>query len=273
MRSGPASTGRCQATDPAVATAVSPAMVRRRDRVVVLAATTGLLALSWGLLLRMDHGSAPLHHAVLEPHVHGPLVWAWLSSFLMWMVMMVAMMLPAVMPWILLFTTLSRQHDATQAPLMPTGLFAGGYLAAWGAFSIAAAGVQIALQQAGLYHPAALRTPRLLGGALLIVAGVFQLSPLKAACLRHCRTPLAFFLARWRDGPAGAFGMGLRHGLWCLGCCWALMAVSFAVGVMNLLWMAALTLFLCVEKIAPRGARLGQVAGLLLVIWGIWQIG
>ena len=247
-------------------------MVRRRDRFLVLTSATALLVLSWMLLLRMDHGGGSLQHTILAPHPHGPVGWALLSSFLMWMVMMVAMMLPAVMPWILLFTKLSRQHATARAPLMPTGLFAAGYLAAWGAFSVAAAAVQIALQQAGLFHPVSLRTPRLLGGVLLIVAGVFQLSPLKAACLRHCRTPLAFFLARWRDGPAGAFDMGLRHGLWCLGCCWALMAVSFTLGIMNLLWMAALTLFLCVEKIAPRGARLGQATGIVLLAWGIWQV-
>lgn len=238
----------------------------------MLAAAAALLGLSWTLLLQMDHGRDSLHHAILGPHTDGMLVRAWLSSFLMWMVMMVAMMLPAVMPWILLFTTLSRRQGTIGTPLLPTGLFAGGYLAAWGAFSVAAAGAQIVLQHAGLFHPAALRTSHLLGGVLLIVAGSFQLSPLKAACLRHCRTPLTFFLARWRDGPAGAFGMGLRHGLWCLGCCWALMCVSFALGIMNLLWMAALTLFLCVEKTAPQGARLGQAAGIVLLLWGIWQI-
>ena len=236
----------------------------RSDRLVVVSAAAGLLALSWLILLRAEHTGGQPHDALLAPHAHGAGAAALLSGFCMWMVMMVAMMLPAVMPWILLFTRLSRGKEA--------GLFSAGYLVAWAGFSLAAALVQSGLQQSGLFDAAELRTGRLLGAIVLIAAGLFQISPLKAACLRHCRTPLAFFLARWRDGPAGALGMGLRHGLWCLACCWALMAVSFALGVMNLLWMAALTVFLCVEKVAPAGARLGRAAGVVLLVWGVWQI-
>jgi predicted metal-binding membrane protein len=111
-----------------------------------------------------------------------------------------------------------------------------------------------------------------LGGAVLVAAGLFQFTPLKAACLAHCRTPLGFFLSSWRDGPRGAFRMGLEHGRYCVGCCWALMIVAFALGVMNLAWMAVLTLGLSIEKIAPRGPLVGRAFGALLTAWGVWMI-
>ena len=107
---------------------------------------------------------------------------------------------------------------------------------------------------------------------MLLLAGLFQVSPLKAACLRHCRSPLGFFLTRWREGPVGAYRMGLQHGAYCVGCCWALMMLSFALGVMNLLWMTALTLFLCLEKIAPGGATSSRLSGLVFMAWGLWMM-
>ncbi len=129
--------------------------------------------------------------------------------------------------------------------------------------------VQQQLVGLALLDPVDLTVGPRVGGALLIVAGLFQWSPLKTACLRHCRNPLSFFLSRWRDGPAGAFRMGFRHGAYCVACCWALMALAFALGVMNLLWMAALTLLLCLEKIAPAGRGTGRAFGLAFVVWGV----
>ena len=190
----------------------------------------------------------------------------------MWMAMMVAMMLPPVLPWVLLFASTNRSRDPEAGPYFPTALFLGGYFAAWAPYCLAAALAQGLLQQAAWLSTVDLRVGPQAGGALLVAAGLFQVTPLKAACLKHCRTPLGFFLERWRDGPAGAFGMGLRHGLYCLGCCWALMGLSFALGVMNLLWMAVLTGILCVEKIAPGGQALSRAFGVLLTVWGIWLL-
>ena len=149
---------------------------------------------------------------------------------------------------------------------------ATGYGAVWGAYALAAASVQVGLQHAGVLVAPGPTLPARLGGLVLVAAGVFQFLPLKAACLSLCRSPVSFFLASWRDGPGGAFRMGVRHGSHCLGCCWALMAAAFALGVMNLSWMAALTVVLCVEKLVPRGAELGRMAGGVAVILGIWMM-
>ena len=238
----------------------------RRDRIIVLSAATVLVLVSWLALIQTHSPSAPAH-AILEPHATGGLA-AIVIAALMWMGMTVAMMLPPVLPWILFFSSVAREQDARRSPLPPTALFASGYFAVWGGYCLVAATIQTTLQDLALLSAVELRTGPYLGGALLVGAGIFQLSPLKAACLKHCRSPLAFFLARWREGPSGAVGMGFRHGLYCLGCCWALMAVAFALGVMNLLWMAALTLILCVEKIAPGGQRLGRAFGVMLIVWG-----
>ena len=243
----------------------------RRDRFVVVVSAGGLLILSWIVLSR--HAlSTSSHHAVLMPHALPAPGGRFALAFLMWMVMMVAMMLPPVMPWILLFASASRTRSASAPPFVRTGLFVGGYLTTWAVYCLAAAAVQLVLQQRGLLGADDQKTIPLVGAGLLISAGLYQLTPLKSACLRHCRSPISFFLSRWRNGPAGAFQMGLRHGLYCVACCWALMALSFALGVMNLLWMAAVTLMLCVEKIAPGGRLLSRVFGLLLTTWGVYLL-
>lgn len=234
-----------------------------RDRIVISAAVALLLAVSWAVLAY--HGADYTH--ALTPHSASPTFAGFALAFLMWMVMMTAMMLPSVMPWITLFASTSRRSDAEAEPLVSTGLFVSGYFAIWGAYSAGAAFAQLLLQR-GAQLPLA----PYVGGALLLSAGAFQLTPIKAACLRHCRSPLGFFLSQWRDGPVGAFQMGFRHGTYCLGCCWALMALSFALGVMNLLWMAALTLLLCVEKLAPGGQTVSRVFGVVLAAWGVWLL-
>jgi predicted metal-binding membrane protein len=151
-------------------------------------------------------------------------------------------------------------------------VFGAGYLAVWTGFSAVAGLSQWLLHRAALLSPAmASATPRL-GGGLLIAAGVYQWLPLKGACLMHCRSPLGFFSHAWREGAAGALLMGLRHGLYCVGCCWLLMALLFMAGVMNLLWVAAIAGFVLVEKVVPGGRLLGKVAGALLVAWGTWAL-
>ncbi len=186
----------------------------------------------------------------------------------MWMLMMVVMMLPAVLPWLTGFAALSRDRGSGAIRGGWVALLGLGYLAAWLAFSVVGASLQIGLRSWGLMGvSAALLAP--LAGLVLVGAGLYQVTPAKAACLEHCRTPMSYFLSRWRNGPAGAFRMGLSHGAFCVGCCWALMLTGFALGVMNLAWMAVLTVVIAVETLAPRGERIGRLAGAALVVWGL----
>ncbi len=200
------------------------------------------------------------------------------SSFLlaasMWFGMMAAMMLPVSIPWVRALISLSDGGGGVRAGVPSArepwarvrsgALFLAGYLSVWLLFSLAAATVQL-----GTAAVVPLDRDGPLAGFLLVGAGLYQLSPVKAACLRHCRNPLTYFLTRWRDGPRGALGMGWGHGLYCLGCCWALMALALVLGVMNLLWMAVLAAVVCVENLAPGGAVIGRIAGVGLVVWGV----
>ena len=186
----------------------------------------------------------------------------------MWMLMMVVMMLPAVLPWLIGFAALARDRESGAVRGGWVALFGLGYFAAWIAFSVVGASLQIGLRSWGLLGAsAALATP--LAGLVLVVAGLYQVTPSKTACLEHCRTPMSYFLSRWRNGPGGAFRMGLSHGAFCVGCCWALMLTGFALGVMNLAWMAVLTMVIAAETLAPRGERIGRLAGAALVVWGL----
>ena len=186
----------------------------------------------------------------------------------MWMLMMVVMMMPAVLPWLIGFAALARDRESGAVRGGWVALFGLGYFAAWIAFSVVGASLQIGLRSWGLLGAsAALATP--LAGLVLVVAGLYQVTPSKTACLEHCRTPMSYFLSRWRNGPGGAFRMGLSHGAFCVGCCWALMLTGFALGVMNLAWMAVLTMVIAAETLAPRGERIGRLAGAALVVWGL----
>jgi predicted metal-binding membrane protein len=190
----------------------------------------------------------------------------------MWWVMMVAMMLPSAAPMALLFATVNRTSRKQGRTCVPTGFFVAGYLVAWGGFSLLAVLLQWGLERLMVLSPMMPTTSLYLGAALLIAAGVYQLTPLKHACLRHCRSPSQFIAHHWRGGTGGAFRMGLEHGLFCLGCCWVLMALLFYGGVMNLWWIAGLALYVLIEKLAPAGHRLGRYAGGLLIIWGAWLL-
>jgi predicted metal-binding membrane protein len=192
-----------------------------------------------------------------------------LLLFVMWAVMMVAMMVPSAAPMILSFLTVNQRRSATARPLVPVGLFVLGYLMLWTAYSAVATLAEWGLHQATLLSTSMTATSRTLNGGLLIAAGVFQLTPLKRACLKGCRSPLSFLMSEWREGMAGAFVMGLRHGAYCLGCCWILMALLFVAGVMNLFWVAVIALLVMAEKILARGELLGHVAGIALMTIGV----
>lgn len=195
---------------------------------------------------------------------------AWM--FIMWVAMMAAMMLPSAVPAVLTYVTASRRGAAAKKPEIGTAGFVLGYLAAWTGFSLAATLAQSVLHAGGLLSMEMRTTSGLLSGCILLAAGAFQFTPLKRACLRKCRTPMGFVLAEWRDGVAGAAIMGVRHGAYCVGCCWALMAVLFVAGVMNVLWVAGIAVLVLLEKVVPGGEGLARVSGMSLMLLGIWFI-
>ena len=249
--------------------------VLRRDRLVLVAGLVAVLAMAWGWLIAgagMEMSAVEMTAmARMDGWLMQPAVWKPAYAvliFAMWWVMMVAMMLPSAGPMLLLFARVNRKEKAAGAPLLPTALFATGYLLAWGGFAVVATGLQWGLESARLLSPMLATTNYWLGAAILVAAGLWQLTPLKAICLRHCRTPLGFLIGNWRAGRAGALRMGLEHGAFCLGCCWFLMVLLYFGGVMNLYWIAGLAVFVLLEKAIPLGHWLGRVAGIALVAWG-----
>ena len=190
------------------------------------------------------------------------------AVFVMWALMMMAMMLPSATPMLLTFANLNRR----KGDITPTWAFAAGYLALWTGFSAFATVAQWGLQRADLISPMIVSTSPAMTASLLIAAGVFQFTPLKRRCLRHCRTPMGFLITDWRDGLSGAWTMGLRHGVYCLGCCWALMCLLFVIGVMNLAWVGALTLAVLAEKALPGGERIGNLLGIALIAVGVFSL-
>jgi predicted metal-binding membrane protein len=204
----------------------------------------------------------------------GPDLQPWSAStllplFLMWAEMMVAMMVPSAAPMLLAFAAVNRQRRQQEQPYVPTALFALGYLSVWLGFSGLAAVAQWVLHSVALLSPTMTSRSSWLAGGLLVASGVFQWTPLKHACLKHCRSPLSLLLNDWVEGHKGALIMGWRNGLYCTGCCWLLMALLFVAGVMNLWWVGLITLFVLAEKIAPQTWHVGAVAGAMLLVWGL----
>ena len=242
-----------------------------RDRAVVLAGLAGVTGLAWIYLFvaATEMGGMAEAGAMAVMRIRPWTGLDFLLLYLMWVVMMVAMMLPSAAPMILLFAAIRRKREARGVAFAPVGAFVAGYVAVWSVFSLAATLLQWGLEQAALLSPTMAGAAPLCGGALLVTAGLYQWTPLKQACLRHCRSPVHFIVGRRRDGRGGAFVMGLEHGAFCVGCCWVLMGLLFVGGVMNLLWVAAIALFVLIEKVLPFGARAGRVTGALLALAGI----
>lgn len=220
-----------------------------------------------------------VHHATGNGALHSafmPQLTAWgveeiWMTFVMWAVMMAAMMLPTAIPMLLAFMTVNRQRE-NGGVIVPIWAFTSGYLGTWTVYSAGATVAQWGLLRAALLSPATLVSGPALGGALLIAAGIFQWTTWKDACMTKCRNPIGFLLTHWRPGNMGAFSLGSRYGFYCVGCCWLLMVLSFALGVMNLVWMAALTVFMLIEKISPAGRFISRTAGLGLIAWGGWML-
>lgn len=243
--------------------------VLRRERIITLAGLALVVALAWLYLLRVSRQMADMAAMGMAQMVD----WTFRDTALtaaMWVTMMVAMMLPTAAPMVLMFTTVNRRRRAQlEAPYVDTGLFTLGYLVVWGAFSVTATLAQWALHAATLLSERTLTATPLIGSGVLIAAGIYQVTPLKYACLARCQTPLGFLLGQWRDGRFGSFVMGVRHGLFCLGCCWMLMALLFVGGIMNLTWVAAITVFVLAEKVIPAGRAVSWTAGAVLLGWGL----
>lgn len=245
-------------------------LVLKRERVIVAAGLAGVVALAWLYLLAGAGIDMSMAGMPMEPM-------PWSASyaalvFAMWCVMMIAMMIPSATPTVLLFAAIKRKQRASVNPAAETWVFLCGYLLIWTGFGLGATLAQWALESAGLLSMAMESTSRLLGGVILLAAGLYQFAPVKHACLRHCQSPLLFLSQHWRPGSAGALWMGLRHGGYCVGCCWFLMTLLFVNGVMNLVWVAGIALYVAFEKLLPHGQGLSRVAGGGLILWSAWML-
>ncbi len=243
----------------------------KRDHIVLTGALVLVAGLAWVYMARMAAGPAPTCHFPSA----GVRLWSTFdfgAAVAMWVVMMVAMMLPIVSPWLLALSMAAREREPGPAPYPEVGGFLLGYGAVWVGYSVLAAAGQMLLQRMALLSSEGVLTSPIVGGALLGVAGVYQWTPFRDSCMTHCRSPFAFFLSDWRAGSWGAFSMGARHGIYCAGCCWALMALSFVFGVMSLAWMGLLTAFLLLEKVTSAGPWLGRAAGALLLGDALWSL-
>ncbi|MEX2482382.1 MAG: DUF2182 domain-containing protein [Gammaproteobacteria bacterium] len=240
------------------------------------AALLAISAVSWVFLIASERAMAAMSGtglidrlmlAMMQPSAMLPYLAA---TALMWLVMMVAMMVPAVLPMVMVYRGIYRGVDRGLA----TASFVSGYFAAWGAFALLAALGQWWLHAQGLLYGMRLAASAQVAAVLFVVAGLYQLSPFKEACLARCRSPLGFFMADWRDGLRGAFAMGARHGLYCIGCCWLLMVLMFAGGAMSVLVMAALAALIVAERLLPGGPWPARVPGVALIVLGTvtwWQ--
>ena len=236
-----------------------------RDRLVVVTGLFVLTALAWAYLVWLSQGMRmPAAGMVVGAHAWSPA--EFVLVFVMWAVMMVGMMTPSAAPMILMYARVGRQAALQGKPLAATGFFAAGYLLAWMTFSLVATLAQWSLHKALLLTPMMASASAVLSGAVLIAAGLYQWTPAKRACLHHCRTPISFILQHggFRRAPRGSLVLGFRHGLYCIGCCWALMALLFIGGVMNLLWIAVISVLVLAEKVIPAGTWLPRIAGVTL---------
>ena len=258
----------------------------RRDRAVVIVALAIITALAWADLAWLAGDMAmggmdmtgyrmiPAGRSLMMPAdaPWQPIEFGYVV--VMWVVMMIGMMTPSAAPMILIYARVGRHAASEGKPFAAASWFAGGYLFAWTTFSLIATLAQWALERAALLTPMMQSASNRLGAAVLILAGLYQWAPLKDACLSHCRSPLLFIQQHggFRREPLGALALGFRHGIYCIGCCWALMALLFAGGVMNLFWIATLAVLVLLEKVVPFGRVIARVAGLAFIAGGAWLL-
>jgi predicted metal-binding membrane protein len=237
----------------------------KRNSWAILGSLTGITLLAWVYLFSIAGDMSGMATMQLP-------MWTaqyFLMMFLMWAIMMVGMMLPSVAPTVLIYSAVARKSAKQGTPVAPVGAFVSGYIAIWIGFSLFATLLQWGLEKAALLSPMMVSKSASLGALILIIAGVYQWLPLKDKCLHQCRSPMDFISTHWQTGTLGAFKMGLSHGGYCVGCCWALMGLLFVGGVMNLMWVALIALFVLLEKVLPLGARGGRVTGALMIAFGM----
>jgi predicted metal-binding membrane protein len=251
--------------------AVEAVLSRPYQTLVVVVALLPLACWAWVVAMARDMygpmtGASAWMMTVTWDTPRLVLLWA------MWAAMMAGMMLPTITPLLMLYARAVRNRTDIVNPAFRIYAMAAGYVLVWAIFSVGATVLQRTLASASvltmMMEPASSRT----AAALLFIAGVYQLTPLKAACLRACRSPITALTSRWREGAAGAFQMGVSHGLYCLGCCWALMLLLFAGGVMNLVVILVLTAWVAIEKLAPFGMHTARASGVLLIAAGAWML-
>lgn len=243
----------------------------RRDRALVIAMLVAVTALAWIYILAgagMNMSSGMVAMSMRMPWTPGYA----LLVCAMWWVMMVAMMLPSASPVVLLFAKVASSQKQAGKPFVPAGFFLAGYLLAWGGFSLTATGIQWALESRGVVDMMSGSSSRILSGLILTLAGVWQFTPLKQVCLRHCRSPMSFLMHGFRPGVGGALRMGAGHGAYCLGCCWFLMGLLFYGGMMNLYWISGLAFYVLLEKTVPAGHWISYLVGVGLVVFGGWLL-
>jgi predicted metal-binding membrane protein len=248
----------------------------QRDRLVLFSGLIGISAIAWAYTIMLSggagHGAQGAHATLLAQ----PRSWTatdLATTFGMWTVMMLAMMLPTAAPMVLSLAKISRGQSVSTSPVAPATGFLLGYAIVLTGFSGVAALAQWGFHQVAWTTMTGESTNRVFAGAVLLGAGAFQFSRLKEACLHRCRSPLWFLMTQWRPGAVGGIKMGVAHGRFCIGCCWALMALMFVGGSMNLLWTAGLALFMLAEKALPAGRTLGRIAGAGLIVWGAGVLG
>ena len=238
----------------------------RYDRLIVALGIAVVVTLSWGYLIAGAGIDMSMADMPMDPMPWSPAQAS--LMFAMWWVMMIAMMAPSAAPMVLLFAAIKRKQAKADSPVVSAWIFVAGYLAIWAGFSLVAVAVQWGLDQAGLLSGMMATTSNFLAGIILLAAGLYQLTPIKRACLRYCQSPVFFLSRYWQPGAMGALRMGFRHGSYCVGCCWFLMALLFVSGVMNLVWIAAVAIYVGFEKLLPRSPWLSRAAGVGLIVSG-----
>ncbi|HEY6975710.1 MAG TPA: DUF2182 domain-containing protein [Chitinophagaceae bacterium] len=244
----------------------------KRDRIIIISGLILISLIAWLYIIYLYRQMFYMNMDALFFAMPMTPVWTitdFILLFLMWFVMMIAMMTPSVAPLILIFALVNRRRKEQQNPFVSTGYLLGGYFFIWAAFSLLATSLQWLLQHISLLSPEMRITSRILGGSVLIAAGIFQFTSLKKTCLSYCQTPVDFIHRNWKEGKTGAMRMGIENGIYCVGCCWILMVLLFVAGIMNLFWVALIALFVLIEKVSAQTRWVSPVAGAALIMYGM----